>query len=128
MSYAVGVTSTRLREAERERRSAAGARIRRGLVCTVCEHEITDDAQRIEMAGFHEHTFVNPAGRQFRIGCFGAAPGCAPLGTEESAFSWFLGWAWQVALCARCGARLGWGYRNAGERFWGLIVTALRPA
>lgn len=116
------------REAERERRSAPITGTRRGLVCAACEHEITDDAQRIDMAGAHEHTFINPAGRQFRIGCFAAAPGCATRGAEESAFSWFPGWGWQVALCARCGAHLGWGYRNAAGRFWGLILSALRPA
>ncbi len=115
-----------LREAERERRSAPGANVRRGLVCAACEHPITDEAHRIDMAGAHEHTFVNPAGHAFRIGCFADAPGCAPRGAEEAAFSWFPGWAWQVALCARCGTHLGWGYRNAGGRFWGLILAALR--
>jgi hypothetical protein len=51
-----------MRDAERERRSAAAVRDRRGLVCAACEHAITDDASRIDMAGAHEHTFVNPAG------------------------------------------------------------------
>ncbi|MBV8756530.1 MAG: hypothetical protein JO257_04625 [Deltaproteobacteria bacterium] len=97
-------------------------------MCIACEHEITDNAQRIDMAGAHEHTFVNPAGHAFRIGCFGAAPGCAHLSAEETAFSWFPGWAWRVALCGRCGAHLGWGYRNAGGQFWGLILVALRHA
>ena len=118
-----------LREAERDRRSApslSGAK--RGLVCADCEHLITDDAHRIEMSGTHEHTFVNPAGFAFHIGCFAAAPGCAHFGTEQGAFSWFPGWTWQVALCARCGAHLGWTYHNAAQRFWGLILTALRRA
>lgn len=80
------------------------------------------------MAGAHEHTFVNPAGYAFHIGCFGAAPGCAHAGDEDPTFSWFPGWTWQLALCARCGAHLGWTYRNAAQRFWGLILAALRPA
>ena len=119
-----------LREAERDRRSAPVTGQRRGLVCVACEHAVTDDAHRIDMAGAHEHTFVNPAGFAFRIGCFADAPGCAQGSPprEETAFSWFPGWAWQVALCARCAAHLGWSYRNAGGRFWGLILAALRPA
>ena len=100
----------------------------RPLVCAACGLEITDEDQRIEMAGAHEHTFVNPGGFVHHIGCFAAAPGCVHLGTPpgESAFSWFPGWTWQVAACAQCGAHLGWIYRNAGEQFHGLITQALR--
>lgn len=107
---------------ERER-AAPGAR---SLVCAACGHRITDDDYRMEVSGAHEHTFVNPAGFVYRIGCFSVAPGCAHLGVPETAFSWFPGWSWQVAACARCRAHLGWIYRNAGEQFHGLIVTALR--
>jgi hypothetical protein len=117
-----------LREAERDRRSAPTKGVHRGLVCAACGHDITDDANRIDMAGTHEHTFVNPAGHDFRIGCFAAAPGCVPAGAEEDAFSWFPGWSWQIALCGRCYSHLGWTYRNADQRFWGLILAALRPA
>jgi hypothetical protein len=96
------------------------------LVCAACGHRITDEDYRIEMAGAHEHTFVNPAGFVHHIGCFSVAPGCVHLGLTESAFSWFPGWTWQVAACARCRAHLGWIYRNAGEQFHGLITTAIR--
>lgn len=116
-----------LREQEREHRSAgAGVAVRKPLVCAACGHEITDDTHRIEMGGAHEHTFVNPAGFAHHIACFAAAPGCALAGAEETAFSWFPGWSWQLALCARCGTHLGWTYHNAALQFWGLIVAALR--
>ena len=78
------------------------------------------------MAGKHEHTFVNPGGVVHHIGCFAAAPGCIYTGPTTSAFSWFPGWTWQVAACARCHAHLGWIYRNSGEQFHGLILAALR--
>ena len=96
------------------------------LVCAACGHRISDDDHRIEMSGAHEHTFVNPGGFVHHIGCFNAAPGCIHLGPVESAFSWFPGWTWQVAACARCRAHVGWIYRNAGEQFHGLILAALR--
>lgn len=115
-----------LREAERERRSASISATQRGLVCATCEHAITDDGHRIEMAGSHEHTFVNPAGFSFHIGCFAAAPGAARIGRAESAFSWFPGWAWQIVVCARCATHLGWRYHNAGSELFGLILAALR--
>ena len=98
------------------------------LRCLACDHRITDDAYRIEMAGSHEHTFVNPGGFAFHIGCFVAAPGCVHLGSTETAFSWFPGWTWQLAACARCRAHLGWIYRNAGEQFHGLVLAALRQS
>lgn len=96
------------------------------LRCAVCEHRITERAYRCEMAGAHEHTFVNPAGFQFRIGCFTAAPGCAHAGAASGEFSWFPGWRWQIALCARCHSHVGWLYRLGADQFHGLILAALK--
>lgn len=96
------------------------------LLCAACSAHITDDHHRLDVAGAHEHTFANPGGFVFHIGCFGAAPGCVHLGTTETAFSWFPGFTWQVAACASCRAHVGWIYRNAGEQFHGLILAALR--
>ena len=96
------------------------------LCCAACDHRITERAYRREMSGAREHTFVNPAGYEFRIGCFVAAPGCAHTGVPSEAFSWFPGWRWQVAICQRCHAHLGWIFRLAGEQFHALILAALR--
>jgi hypothetical protein len=124
-----------LRDRERDRRSSpktvsdrVPAEGEHAVVCVVCGHRITDEDWRIEMSGAHEHTFVNPGGFDYRIGCWRVAPGCVHLGPTESAFSWFPGWTWQVAACAKCRAHLGWIYRNSGEQFHGLIVEAIRPA
>ena len=124
-----------LLDRERDRRSSpktvkdgVPAEGERALVCVACGHRITDDDHRIEMNGAHEHTFVNPGGFVHHIGCFDAAPGYSYLGPTESAFSWFPGWTWQVAACARCRAHVGWQYRNSGEQFHGLILAALRRA
>ena len=96
------------------------------LRCAACDHRITDRGYRSEMGGAHEHTFVNPAGFSFRIGCFIAAPGCKHAGTPSEAFSWFPGWKWQIAICDNCHTHLGWLFRCGGEQFHGLIVAALR--
>jgi hypothetical protein len=98
--------------------------------CAACDHAITDRRYRTEMSGAYEHTFVNPAGFVHRVGCFVAAPGCVHLGGTETAFSYFPGYSWQIAACARCRAHLGWIYRclsAPGEQFHGLLVDALRP-
>ena len=96
------------------------------LRCAVCGHRITERAYRSEMAGAHEHVFVNPAGFTFRIGCFVAAPGCKYVGETSEAFSWFPGWSWQIAICGSCRTHVGWIFRLGGDQFHGLILTALR--
>jgi hypothetical protein len=94
--------------------------------CAACDHRITERAYRIEKSGAHEHTFVNPHGFVYHVGCYAAAPGCIQNGDPQTAFSWFPGWTWQIVSCARCRTHLGWIYRCSGEQFHGLITTALR--
>ena len=113
-------------ETKRAEASAATTGEDVALRCAACGHRITDRAYRSELLGAHEHTFVNPAGVVHTIGCFVAAPGCAYRGPTETAFSWFPGYAWQVAVCGRCSAHVGWIYRLAPEQFHGLILAALR--
>jgi hypothetical protein len=92
------------------------------LRCGSCGFEIARRRDRIEMSGAHEHTFVNPAGAVFGIGCFREAAGCAEVGDEEATFTWFPGWSWQIAVCRR------WRFRLAPDAFHGLILARLRGA
>jgi hypothetical protein len=96
------------------------------LRCVACDHRISERAFRTEMNGAHEHSFVNPGGFLHHIGCFVAAPGCVHVGPTEQAFTWFPGWTWQVAICARCRAHVGWIFRCGGEQFHGLILAAIK--
>lgn len=95
--------------------------------CAVCGHRVTDRGHRTERSGAHEHTFVNPGGVVHHIGCYSAAPGCAPVGDTFEAFSWFPGWSWQIVLCDQCNTHLGWIFRCGADSFHGLIVAALEP-
>jgi len=113
-------------EREPERRDDAAVTDDRTLRCAACAHRITEVAYRSEVGGAHEHTFVNPAGVVHHLGCFIAAPGCVYRGATETAFSWFPGFSWQIAVCASCRAHVGWIFRCAGEQFHGLILAALR--
>lgn len=78
------------------------------------------------MSGAHEHTFVNPNGIVHTIGCFVAAPGCVHVGSTDEAFTWFPGWKWQVAICAKCHTHLGWIFRLSPDQFHGLILANLK--
>jgi len=98
----------------------------RDLYCFICGTAITHDRERFAVQGSHEHTFTNPAGYVYRIGCFRAAPGCLETGEFTEAYTWFTGCAWRYALCSSCRVHLGWAYRgNEEERFYGLILDRL---
>ncbi len=95
------------------------------LRCSLCDQPVTRAAAAIDKAGAHEHTFVNPGGFVHRVRCFVAAHGVAELGAPESAFSWFPGYSWQILVCARCREHIGWLFRCADDRFYGLVATRL---
>ena len=95
------------------------------LLCAACRFPIASLRDRISVNERHEHVFANPRGYIYQIGCFAAAPGCALLGKETTYFSWFPGYAWQIALCGHCAAMLGWGFRSQDSRFYGLILEKL---
>jgi hypothetical protein len=83
---------------------------------------VADAAAKTEVNGAHAHTFINPMGLIFRVGCFTQAPGARPIGDESEDWTWFAGFAWQAVLCASCYEHLGWCYRNASAAFVALIL------
>lgn len=102
-----------------------GTPAERRLCCAGCRHVVTTEAARVEIAGAHRHTCVNPAGFVFRIGCFARAPGVEGMGERVAEDSWFPGYTWQLALCARCSTHLGWRFRGLEPAFEGLILDRL---
>ena len=97
------------------------------LYCFACGSAITAARERIAVGGGHDHTFTNPAGHVFRVGCFRRAPGCAQAGELTGEYSWFAGYAWRYALCAGCRVHLGWVYQGPQPGFFGLILDRLLP-
>lgn len=99
------------------------------IVCRACENPITRSSARTSVQGRHRHTFFNPHGHLFTIGCFALATGVAGVGPPSAEFSWFPGHAWQICLCDACEGHLGWHFTSgpAGEAaFFGLILDRLR--
>ncbi len=98
----------------------------RHLVCAGCHNPITHSRYRIAREGQHTHVFFNPHGLVFEIGCFSNASGCLQAGQTTSEFSWFPGYAWQIALCSACGLHLGWRFQSKeGDGFYGFILSCL---
>jgi hypothetical protein len=94
------------------------------LNCVSCRLIITTSKERIEISGNHRHTFVNPHGYSFTIGCFSHADGVAAEGEPVSFWSWFPGYQWQIVLCRQCTLHLGWRFSGASD-FYGLILNRL---
>lgn len=97
------------------------------LCCRICGHRITSDHERIAVNGSHTHTFFNPVGLVFELGCFRRAPGCLVSSEASEQFTWFAGYSWRPAFCGRCAAHLGWRFEKEEQAFFCLILTNLRP-
>jgi hypothetical protein len=96
------------------------------ILCRQCHQAITKPAERIAMQGSHRHTFANPHGIVFEIGCFRSVKGCGYTGVASDDFSWFTGYSWRVCFCTMCLTHLGWVFSlKGGDIFHGLILDRL---
>ena len=96
------------------------------IVCRQCRHTITRPTERMAMQGSHQHTFANPHGIVFEIGCFKNATGCGYAGAATDEFSWFPGYSWRICFCSMCLTHLGWLFTsNAGDGFHALILDRI---
>lgn len=94
--------------------------------CRQCLNIITHPAERITVQGSHQHTFANPHGIVFEIGCFRTVKGCGYVGPSSDEFSWFPGFGWRIAVCVRCLMHLGWLFDSPdADSFHGLILDRI---
>ena len=96
------------------------------ILCRQCYQVITSPIERMEVQGSHQHTFANPAGILYQIGCFRLVRGCSYAGPATEEWSWFKGLKWRIAVCSNCFTHLGWIFLSAwNESFHGLILDRL---
>ena len=95
------------------------------ILCRQCLQPITHASERIQRQGEHVHTFANPHGFVFEIGCFKNANGCGYAGPPTDEFTWFSGYYWRMAVCRACLVHLGWLFTSGEDRFNGLILERL---
>jgi hypothetical protein len=96
------------------------------IICRQCHQPITRSEERISIQGSHRHTFANPHGIVFDIGCFRNVISCGYAGEATDEFSWFAGYRWRVCFCAMCLTHLGWIFSSkGGDIFHGLILDRL---
>ncbi len=94
--------------------------------CRICKNPIATEAHILSVNGAHKHTFANPHGKVFEIGCFSAAPGCRTVGQPSRECTWFAGCSWSYSLCSKCRNHIGWKYQSdISGIFWGLVLVEL---
>jgi hypothetical protein len=93
--------------------------------CVRCGSMITAVRKEITVEGRFKHSFTNPHGYMFTIGCFSDAPGCVAAGPSTGEFTWFPGYAWRICVCTACGMHLGWKFSKDTSGFFGLILNNL---
>jgi len=111
------------RKIKTERRKEKAGQGRK-LLCHRCRHPITEAGMAIVFDGNHVHSRVNPVGITYDFACYRHAPGCTVAGPPVWEYSWFTGYAWQIALCGQCGEHMGWRFRGE-ELFFGLVLGRL---
>lgn len=112
-------TLTRKKEKEKEKKEKPSLR------CANCKYIITEPRFAVPIAGQHRHTFSNPAGIPYEIGCFSQAPGCFNTGDPTLEYTWFQGYTWCYSICTKCYTHMGWFYQSGDSRFFGLILDKL---
>lgn len=95
------------------------------ILCRNCRYPITLPSERIDVASAHRHTFANPNGYLFEIGCFRNAEGCGGTGIRTAEFTWFRNYTWQIGICRSCRNHIGWLFQAIDDRFYGLILERL---
>jgi hypothetical protein len=111
---------------EKETKDKTSSKDEEYILCRQCHWVITSPTERIEVQGSHQHTFANPAGIIYQIGCFRSANGCGHVGSAKEEWSWFKGFSWRIAVCGKCLEHLGWRFESSGnESFHGLILNRL---
>jgi len=98
----------------------------RYIRCRDCGNPVTLPSERLSIDGSHAHTFANPSGIIYEIGCFRSVVGCGYVGPATDEFSWFKGYSWKVAYCGKCLNHLGWLFISpVNDPFHGLILDRL---
>ena len=113
------VKSSRTEDQEKDRTG-------RAVHCARCDTLITYSSQAFFYNGEHHFRRTNPHGLTFDLALYQQAA-CRVRGEPTTEWSWFGGYAWQLAMCPACGAHLGWAFSGTDKSgFFGLIVTRLR--
>ncbi len=96
------------------------------LYCVNCGKAITRERFGFAKDGSFVHTFTNPSGYVYKVGCFSNAPGTWIVGEYTGQFSWFKGYLWCYLLCEGCNSHMGWHFSSPESAgFHGIILERI---
>ncbi|MGH7859922.1 MAG: cereblon family protein [Candidatus Binatia bacterium] len=94
---------------------ARSRRRRRPILCRRCGEELSDAGEVFAMSSEGAGgVFVNPHGIVHEIVTMRRVRNVVVLGPPTTEFTWFPGYAWEIAWCARCRAHVGWSFAAVG--------------
>ncbi len=77
--------------------------------CAACAGAIAEEGSRIALpGGAAVQVHANPHGLFFAVLAFATAHNLSLIGAPSLDFTWYPGYAWQIALCLACHQHLGW--------------------
>ena len=95
------------------------------ILCKNCRNTVTGPDWIITVNEQHRHTFLNPEGLVFQVGCFSHADGCLIDDQPTLENTWFAGFNWSISICSNCMVHLGWFYQKDDQNFFSLIIDRL---
>jgi len=76
--------------------------------------------------------FLNPHGFIHEVVTVRRVENVTLTGAPTTDFTWYPGYAWQIAWCVKCAAHVGWSFAAVGEAeprgFWALRRDAIVEA
>lgn len=100
----------------------------RFLRCRECALPVADPREVFKL-GEGPQLYLNPHGILHEVLLVRAARNLLLVGDATIEHTWFAGYAWCIALCARCRSHLGWRYEATDARsppvFFGLRRAAI---
>jgi cereblon len=103
------------------------------MACRRCQLQICHQEQLFHMSAEGPvSAFVNPGGVVHETATFYKATNLVLVGGKSEEHSWFPGYAWTIAACARCNGHIGWRFTavkndSVPKYFWGLSRATLKP-
>jgi len=113
------------------RTETATKRQREPIRCRRCSQELSTTEALFAMQGERvERVFSNPHGFLHEVLTLSHAQALRVVGPPTTEFTWFPGYAWEMAFCDNCQSHVGWHFvavhsEATPEQFWGLRKNAV---
>jgi cereblon len=106
-------------------------RLERPILCRRCQTRLSDASLLFPMDADRIHrVFANPSGLLLEIVTARGAENVQVIGPPTTDFTWYPGYAWEVAYCSGCQSHVGWAFgatdgAHDPAMFYGLLKGSI---